>query len=47
MYQAEIDKKHILACIDQRGESEIIVEQKYLKDIEMVEDLSLTMTIQQ
>lgn len=47
VYQAEIDKKHILACIDQRGESEIIVEPKYLKDIEMVEDLSLNMTIQQ
>ncbi len=47
VYQAEIDKKHILAYIDQRGESEIIVEPKYLKDIEMVEDLSLTMTIQQ
>lgn len=47
VYQADIDKKHILACIDQRGESEIIVEPKYLKDIEMVEDLSLTMTIQQ
>lgn len=47
VYQAEIDKKHILAYIDQRWESEIIVEPKYLKDIEMVEDLSLTMTIQQ
>lgn len=46
IYQAEIDKKHILACIDKRGESEIIVEPKYLKDIEVVEDLSLTMTIQ-
>lgn len=33
--------------IDKRGESEIIVEPKYLKNIEMVEDLSLTMTIQQ
>ena len=47
VYQAEIDKKHILACIDQRGESEIIVEPKYLKDIELVEDLSLSITIQQ
>lgn len=47
VYQADIDKKHILACIDKRGESEIIVEPKYLKNIEMVEDLSLTMTIQQ
>lgn len=47
VYQAEIDKKHILACTDKRGESEIIVEPKYLKNIEMVEDLSLNMTIQQ
>ena len=47
VYQAEINIKHILACIDQRGESEAIVEPKYLKDIEMVEDLSLSITIQQ
>lgn len=47
VYQADIDKKHILAYIDQRGESEIIVEPKYLKNIEMIEDLSLNMTIQQ
>lgn len=45
IYQAEIDKKHILAYIDQRGESEAIVEPKYLKNVEMVEDLSMNMTM--
>ena len=45
IYQAEIDKKHILAYIDQRGESELIVDPKYLKNVEMVEDLSMNMTM--
>lgn len=45
IYQAEIDKKHILAYIDQRGESEVIVEPKYLKNVEIVEDLSMNMTM--
>ena len=43
IYQAEIDKKHIFAYIDQRGESELIIDPKYLENVEMVEDLSMNM----
>ena len=43
--QAEIDKKHIFAYIDQRGESELIIDPKYLENVEMVEDLSMNMTM--
>ena len=45
IYQAEIDKKHIFAYIDQRGESELIIDPKYLENVEMVEDLSMDMTM--
>ena len=45
IYQAEIDKKHIFAYIDQRGESELIIDPKYLENVEMVEDLSMNMTM--
>lgn len=34
VYEAEIDKKHILAYFGRRNESEVIVDPKYLIDIE-------------
>ena len=47
VYQAQIPKEHIYALFNGRGESEVIVDPKYLTDIaeapEMEEDMTLKM----
>lgn len=44
VYEAEIDKKHILALFIGRNESEVVVEPKYLQNIAQVEEESMQQT---
>lgn len=45
VYQAQIDKEHILALFNGRNESEIIVDSRYLIDIEPAESPGFSMTM--
>ena len=38
MYETEIDKKHILALFIGRNESEVVVDPKYLQNIEELQE---------
>ena len=38
VYEAEIDKKHILALFIGRNESEVVVDPKYLQNIEELQE---------
>ena len=46
VYEAQINKEHILALFNGRNESEVIVDPKYLKDIEQAQepDFGIKMT---
>lgn len=45
VYEAQIDKTHIIALFNTRDESEIIVEPKYLENISEYEDQVFGLTI--
>ena len=45
VYNATIDKSHILALFNGRGESEVVVDPKYLMNIEETERPAIGMTI--
>ena len=45
VYEAEIEKAHILAYFNRRNESEVIVDPKHLIDIEETQSQSNGMTM--
>ena len=44
VYEAEINKKHILALFIGRNESEVVVDPKYLQNIEEAQEQSIQQT---
>ena len=47
VYEAQIEKKHILAFFSSRNESEVIVDPKYLMEIEEVQSMDTGLTFHQ
>lgn len=47
VYEAHIKKAHIFAFFDQRNESEVIIDPKYLRDIQMAQDPEQSINITQ